>query len=100
MFFGRGGWSWYTGSAQWLHKVAVADLIGVKATYDGLIVDPCVPVEWNIFTYTRKFRGSTYQFTFKRSEHLGLEVDGTPIEGNLIPDFQDHQVHHIIVNFK
>ena len=98
-YFGRGGWSWYTGSAQWLHRVAVTDIIGVRATYEGLVVAPCVPKAWNEFTYVRKFRGATYQFDFKRGDTFEMMVDGKKVMGHLINDYQDNQVHLIQVCF-
>ncbi len=45
-FFGRAGWSWYTGSASWLFKVLTEYLLGVRPTYEGLLIDPCIPKTW------------------------------------------------------
>ena len=96
-FYGRGGWSWYTGSAQWLHRVAVRDILGIRATYDGLVVSPQIPDSWTHFDYTRKFRRATYQFFVKRGKEKGILVDQQPINGELIPDFKDGKTHIIQV---
>ena len=55
--YGRGGWTWYTGSAAWLHNVIVDHILGIKADYDGLLVTPCLPAGWQNVYVKRKFRG-------------------------------------------
>ena len=95
--YGRGGWSWYTGSAQWLHRVAVQDIIGVKASFEGLLVNPNLPKAWNKASYLRKFRNAEYQFEFKRTGEDSITVDGNQLNTNLIPDFQDNKKHIVIV---
>ena len=59
--YGMGGWTWYTGSASWYQKVIVDWILGVRATKDGLIIDPCVPDDWKEFSVKRLFRGTTYR---------------------------------------
>lgn len=95
--FGRGGWSWYTGSAQWLHRVAVQDIIGVKATFKGLSIIPNLPRAWNDVHYIRKFRNATYDITIQRGLEKGILVDGIANDTTIIPDFQDNMNHQIIV---
>lgn len=99
-FYGRGGWSWYTGSAQWLHRVAVQDIIGVKASFEGLVVNPQIPIAWNKLTYKRKFRNATYVFDITRSDEETITLDGKKLKGNVIPDYQDGLTHHISVKIK
>jgi cellobiose phosphorylase len=96
-YYGRGGWSWYTGSAQWLHRVAVRDILGVKASFSGLVIEPMIPSTWNEVTYTRLFRNSTYIIQIARGKKPSISVDGIILEGNLLPDFQDHRAHHVMV---
>ena len=98
--YGRGGWSWYTGSAQWLHRVATNDILGVKATFEGLKIEPCIPKTWNEFTYRRVFRNAIYEITVNRGNLAQIFVDGSPIKGNVLPDFQDNQVHHVFVTIE
>ncbi len=98
--YGRGGWSWYTGSAQWLHRVAVNDIIGVKATYDGLVVAPNLPTEWKEVEYQRKFRNSDYHFHISKGDKPLIKVDGNVVSSNIIKDFQDHKTHKIEVIIK
>ncbi|KHO63084.1 glycosyl transferase family 36 [Thermoanaerobacter sp. YS13] len=100
--YGRGSWTWYTGSAQWLHRVATNWILGVRADYDGLIVDPAIPAEWEGFTYTRKFRNSIYNIVVENKEHVQkgvkeIYIDGKLIEGNKIPDLNDGKTHEVKV---
>ncbi|WP_029689410.1 glycosyl transferase family 36 [Thermoanaerobacter sp. A7A] len=100
--YGRGSWTWYTGSAQWLHRVATNWILGIRADYDGLIVDPAIPAEWEGFTYTRKFRNSIYNIVVENKEHVQkgvkeIYIDGKLIEGNKIPDLNDGKTHEVKV---
>ncbi|HSL89892.1 MAG TPA: hypothetical protein VK870_11355 [Ignavibacteriaceae bacterium] len=58
--YGMGGWTWYTGSASWFQKVIVDWILGIRATNEGLVIDPCIPDNWKTFSVIRKFRGTTY----------------------------------------
>jgi cellobiose phosphorylase len=102
--FGRGGWTWYTGSAQWLHRVATHWILGVRPAADGLLLDPCVPAAWDGFSMSRSFRGATYEIRVDNRSHAGrgvtlLAVDGKPVAvgavGALIPDLRDGKVHRV-----
>ncbi|XMB72296.1 glycosyl transferase family 36 [Mycoplasmatota bacterium WC30] len=95
--YGRGGWSWYTGSAQWLHRVAVQDIIGVKATFKGLSIAPNLPTAWNEVRYLRKFRNANYDIQIKKGKNKGIIVDGVINKTNTIPDFQDNKDHLVMV---
>ena len=89
-YYGRGGWTWYTGSAAWLYKMVSERILGIRPTRAGLIVDPAIPAEWENYSMTRKFRGTVYTIQVKNplKRTLGiseLKVDGLVIQGNLIP---------------
>ncbi|MCB8978506.1 MAG: glycosyl transferase family 36 [Ardenticatenaceae bacterium] len=99
-YYGRGGWTWYTGSAQWLHRVATHWILGIRPQAEGLLIDPSIPAEWPGYQVTRKFRNAVYQINVKNPNHVSkgiktITVDGKPHDGNLIPDFQDEQTHII-----
>ena len=92
--------SWLTGTAAW-NFVAVSQwILGIRPDYDGLIIDPCIPSDWNGFTVTRKFRGATYRITVKNPSHVNkgiksLVVDGAAVEGNLVKAFTDGGEHKV-----
>lgn len=101
-FYGRGGWTWYTGSSQWLHRVATHWILGIRPQPDGLLVDPSIPANWDGFKVTRKFRGATYQIRVSNPDHLNtgvrsVRVDGNTIDGQLLPVFADGMNHVVEV---
>lgn len=99
--FGRGGWSWYTGSAQWLQRVAVENIIGVQATDNGLKITPCIPDEWEKVTLRRIYRNSVYNIEIinKKGSVIIKEIfaDGNKISSDVIPVFEDNKEHEIKV---
>jgi cellobiose phosphorylase len=73
-FFGRGGWSWYTGSATWLFKVGLEWILGIRPTFEGLIIDPCIPKKWSTYTVRRTFRGAQYTIEVRNPMHVNCDV--------------------------
>lgn len=63
--FGRARHPWLTGSAGWMYHAVTHWILGVRADYQGLIVDPCIPANWEAFEVTRQWRGATYQIEVK-----------------------------------
>lgn len=88
-YHGRAGWSWYTGSAAWLHRIVSQWVLGVRPEWDGLRIDPCLPPGWTQVSMTRPWRGNTYQIKIERTESArgGTEVslDGVRLSSNVIP---------------
>jgi len=100
---GRGGWTWYTGSAGWLYRLIVEALLGLNLEVDRLRFAPCLPPEWNEFALRYRYRETYYHIAVRRSEVEGDEelapasvtVDGVAQEGNFIflaDDRNDHRV--------
>jgi cellobiose phosphorylase len=81
--------SWLTGTAAWNFVAVSQYLLGVRPDYDGLVVDPQIGPDVPSFTVTRVARGATYEIRVTNSGTEGargrLTVDGTPVEGNLVP---------------
>lgn len=101
-YYGRGGWTWYTGSSQWLHRVATHWILGIRPQKDGLLVDPSIPSDWSEYRVTRKFRNATYEISVHNPAHLhsgvkSMSVDGVMVQGNLIPIFADGLTHRVEV---
>lgn len=87
-FYGRGGWTWYTGSAGWLFKVGLEWILGIRPTIEGLVVDPCIPAKWNGFKIRRLFRGATYDIEVKNPEHVCNGVKKILIDGENYSGFE------------
>lgn len=91
--FGRGGYSWFTGSVSWFLFVGWEGLVGVRADFDGLRLVPCVPPSWTKWSATKFFRGGMYDITFRKAKGAAgrrvkrLVVDGKVMSGNLVPVF-------------
>lgn len=97
-YYGRGGWTWYTGSSQWLHRVATHWILGIRPQADGLLVEPSIPAHWPGYTVTRKFRNAWYRIEVQNPHHRNkgiqsITVDGQTQEGSLIPVFNDGGTH-------
>ena len=96
--FGRGGWTWYTGSAAWMFRVSTEWILGVRPTYDGLLMDPCLPPHWKGFTMKRTFRGSVYRILVTTgADRREVRLDGKRWPSNLIPAFADGREHAVVV---
>jgi len=103
-FFGRGAWTWYTGSASWMLRAILDYIIGVRADYDGLRVKPCFPEEWQRVTMRRFFRGSSYHIEFKRynngkKQDRVIWMNGDKLEGHLIPEAPPGSQVEVLVRF-
>ena len=93
MYFGPGAfsnkgyapYSWTTGSAAWMYRAITEFLLGIQADFDGLIIDPALPTEWDNVTAEREFRGAKYVISYRRGENKGLYVGGKKIKGNKVP---------------
>lgn len=82
---GEGKNSWLTGTAAWTFVDVSQFLLGVTPTFDGLKVEPHLPAAFTDLTVTRVFRGVTYTIHMVRAGSRSLTVDGTAIEGNVVP---------------
>jgi len=87
--FGLGRNSWLSGTASWSYQAGTQWILGIRAEYDGLLIDPCIPSKWDGFKATRKYRGLTYHITVKNPQHVckgvaNVTVNGKQVEGSLI----------------
>ncbi|MBR4554647.1 MAG: glycosyl transferase [Ruminococcus sp.] len=94
--------SWLTGTASWNFVAISQYILGIIPDYEGLKVDPSIPEAWDGYKLTRKFRGNTYNITFKNPDHISkgvksVTVDGVKINGNILPVFDEGTVHEVEV---
>ncbi|HEX3029904.1 MAG TPA: glycosyl transferase, partial [Clostridia bacterium] len=99
--FGRARNSWLTGTSSWSFVAVSQYILGVRAEYDGLKVDPCIPSTWDKFEVTRYYRGATYVVNVSNPDRVSkgikeLMIDGNKVEGNILPICKDGKEH--IVN--
>ena len=97
-------YSWITGSVAWYTNTMESYLVGAKATYEGLTIDPHLP--FDKASIKREFRGATYEISISNPENkykadaYEITVDGSVINGNVVPDFKDGKTHTVIVTVK
>jgi cellobiose phosphorylase len=80
--------SWLTGTAAWNYYAITQWILGIRTSYEGLVIAPVIPKSWQGFKSFRKFRGVNYDIEVQRigeGNHVCLEVDGKPLQGNLVP---------------
>src|SRR5262249_58907251 len=87
---GRGGWTWYTGSASWMYRVAVEAILGVHVRGDALQFEPCIPTRWPGYEVTYRFGSAMYHVRVDNSAGTGRGVrsvtaDGQPAAGGTLP---------------
>jgi cellobiose phosphorylase len=87
--YGEAKNSWLTGAAAW-NLVAITQwILGIRAEYDGLRIDPVLPSGWQGFSAVRRFRGATYKISVRNQGGGGrvsqLCVDGVPVAGTIVP---------------
>ena len=86
---GEGKNSWLTGTAAWMWLTVSQYLLGIKPSYKGIIVDPCLPADVKGYKVTRKFRDATYNIEIvNNGSQKGIKelyINGTKAEGNLVP---------------
>jgi len=87
--FGLARNAWLSGTSSWMYQAGTQWILGIRAEYDGLRLDPCIPSKWDGFTARRNYRGVTYHITVNNPKHIskGVEkvtVNGGTAEGSLI----------------
>jgi cellobiose phosphorylase len=96
---GRGGWTWYTGSAGWMYQLIVKYLLGVRLKVDKIYFEPCIPLDWPSWKLHYRYRETFYHITFVRSGSsdrvTSIQVDGAAQEEMTIL-LVDNRVDHSV----
>jgi cyclic beta-1,2-glucan synthetase len=96
---GRGGWTWYTGSASWLYRVALESILGFTKRGDTLTIEPHVPNGWPGYSIEYRFGGARYGIVVEMTDDVAgaLVVDGRPMGGTVLALVDDGAVHQVVV---
>ena len=78
---GRGGWTWYTGSAGWLQRAGVESLLGLRLRGAFLSVDPCIPKAWGQYEATVKYRTARYSISVENPSGVSRGVVFASVDG-------------------
>jgi cyclic beta-1,2-glucan synthetase len=85
---GRGGWTWYTGSAAWMYRVGIETLLGLTLKRGALHIDPCVPRHWPRYEVRLRTEHAEFRIVVENPDGVNrgvrtIEVDGAPIKGDI-----------------
>uniref|UniRef100_UPI00359431E2 GH36-type glycosyl hydrolase domain-containing protein n=1 Tax=Thiocapsa sp. TaxID=2024551 RepID=UPI00359431E2 len=98
---GRGGWSWYTGSASWMYRLILESLLGLRLEVDTLHVAPCLPADWDGFSLSYRYRETLYRIAVAKSGDgeggTRITLDGVAQEAPGISLVDDHREHRVEV---
>jgi cyclic beta-1,2-glucan synthetase len=98
---GRGGWTWYTGSAGWMYQAGVEWILGFRLRGTTLIVDPCIPRSWPGFEIDFRYHSARYEIVVQNPNGVcrgvaSIELDGNALaNGMSIPLVDDGVTHHV-----
>ncbi|MCY3022652.1 MAG: hypothetical protein NTW87_27040 [Planctomycetota bacterium] len=99
---GRGGWTWYTGSAAWMYRLLMESLLGISREGDRLTFAPLVPEEWQSYRVHYRYNGTMYHIEVTvvgpaTSNVRSVRVDDAEMADNCVPLVDDHQEHFVRV---
>lgn len=103
---GRGGWTWYTGSASWFYRVALTWLLGFRVAYRAgtrrLIMNPCIPQDWDGFRLTYRDGATTYNVRVENPRGVNRGVARVMLDGQTLAEAEvpltgDGREHDVVV---
>jgi cyclic beta-1,2-glucan synthetase len=99
---GRGGWTWYTGSAGWMYRIGMEHIIGLRRRGRTLAITPCIPSNWASFEIEYRHGTATYHIVVENPEHvcqgvIRLEIDGVRTSDGYIRLESDDRTHEVRV---
>ena len=96
---GRGGWTWYTGSASWMYRLILESLLGLKPEVDKLRFAPCLPANWETFKLHYRYRETVYHIivvqTHTADNKTRVTVDGVEQRDEAVPLVDDRLEHAV-----
>lgn len=101
--YGEGAFSWLTGSADWFMVLVVQHLLGVRPTFDGLVIDPCIPSHWDSMRVLRRYRGTRYDIRIENPDGVNrgireMQIDEKPYDpAQALPSYRDRRAHIVDV---
>ncbi len=100
---GRGGWTWYTGSAGWMYRAGLEWILGVRIRGDKVLIDPCVPKAWKRYQVSVRHRSARYEIVVENPSGISRGVGSIEVDGKVMPGsaevrlVDDGATHHVRV---
>jgi cyclic beta-1,2-glucan synthetase len=98
---GRGGWTWYTGSAGWMYQLILESFLGLRREGDKIWFEPCVPHEWPSFSVRYRYLDTWYDikvYQNTQQSSVAISVDGVEISEDKITLVNDLATHNIVIH--
>ena len=83
---GRGGWTWYTGSAAWMYRAGLEWILGFRLRGQTLLFDPCIPDSWPGYRITFSYRSARYEISVENPRRVSRGVTRLELDGKALPD--------------
>jgi cyclic beta-1,2-glucan synthetase len=101
---GRGGWTWYTGSAGWMQRAGIESILGLRLRGEVLHLDPCIPKSWPSFEMMVRYRSARYKILVENPDGAGRGIASAQLDDTVIverplhvPLVDDGMTHHLRV---
>jgi cyclic beta-1,2-glucan synthetase len=99
---GRGGWTWYTGSAGWMYRIVLENMLGLTRRGPVLNIQPCIPRDWPGFEVDYRFGAALYHLRVSNPHRIcsgvqSIDLDGSALDGTGVPLTDDGQEHELRV---
>jgi cyclic beta-1,2-glucan synthetase len=99
---GHGGWSWYTGSASWMYRAWVEEVLGLHVDGEAMRLDPVIPAGWPGFSLRYRHGEAVYEVRVENPDGRGrgvawVEMDGRRLDGGLVPLERNPVIHRVVV---
>jgi cellobiose phosphorylase len=103
--FGLANVSWLSGTAAWMYVAATQYILGIRASWNGLSIDPCLPSDWEHVNISRRFRSKLYNIIIHKRKgickgNVEILLNDEKIEGNVIPEVKSHATNNVKVFIK
>jgi cyclic beta-1,2-glucan synthetase len=102
---GRGGWTWYTGSASWMYRLGLEMLLGLQRAGNKLEIKPHIPGDWDEYQINYRFGGTLYHIRVQnrpgpqaKHETTGVSLDGETVPGGILTLVDDQQRHEVLIS--
>jgi cellobiose phosphorylase len=102
-YVGRGGWTWYSGSASWMYRLGIEMLLGLQRVGDQLQIRPHISQDWPEYQINYRYGTTLYHIRVinhsdKKHDPTNITMDGKDLRDGVIPLSDDGQTHEILVN--
>ncbi len=96
---GQSGWTWYTGSASWMYRIWIEEVLGLQIRGDRLSVNPAIPDEWPGFEMAYRYRSARYEISVRKREGKpAIELDGVLLADSFVLLRDDGRTHRVAIS--